>query len=246
MARSLTAALLVGVLAALMGCGGKSSSSTAPDPLVRFFNGSPDSVALDLLFDDSKENKTVRIGSAVPYAAAAPNFVEVRNGSNDLILKENGDPFELWAQVIDAQLDRSYLVVAFGLANFGTEFEKRARFITFDIDRTAPNGNKARIYVFHAFNRAAGLDTPAIDFQTPGENPLFRVQDIPYGTPKELTVDSGTHTLQARNKGTEFVYVQRTVTLAAGKIYLALVSGVEDGVGALAPRIEFIEVQVRK
>ncbi|MCW5940783.1 MAG: DUF4397 domain-containing protein [Fimbriimonadaceae bacterium] len=246
MARSLTAALLVGVLVALMGCGGKSSSSTAPDPLVRFFNGSPDSVALDLLFDDSKDNRTVRIGSAVPYASAGPNFVEVRNGSHDLILKETADPFELWAQVIDAQLDKSYLAVAFGLANYGAEYEKRSRFVTFEVDRTAPNGNKARLYVFHAFNRGTGLDTPAIDFQTPGENPLFRVQDVAYGSPKELTVDSGTHTFQARNKGTEFVYVQRTVTVGAGKIYLVLVSGVEDGAGALAPRIELIEVQPRR
>ena len=33
------------------------------------------------------------------------------------------------------------------------------------------------------------------------------------------------------------------VTLAGGKIYAAYILGVENGVGALAPRIEFVELQ---
>lgn len=243
--RSISAAALGVALFATAGCGGSISSSSAPDPLVQFVNAVPDSVALDLLFDDFKEDRLVAIGSGVAYMGSNGTFKEVRAGGHALILKETGDPFELWSQTFDTANDRSYVAVAIGQKAFGTDFEKRPRFITFDIDRTAPNGNKSRLYIVHAFNRAASIDTPAIDFQTPGDNPTYRAADIAYGTVKDLTVDSGTITLQARNRGTDFVYAEAAPTLGAGKIYLAVVSGVEDSVGAQAPRVFFTELRTR-
>ncbi|HVL37842.1 MAG TPA: DUF4397 domain-containing protein [Fimbriimonadaceae bacterium] len=228
--------VLCAALLALAGCGG-SGQSRVPDPTLRFLNASVDSVALDFLLDD--EVKAV----AVPYLGSMQNFQSLSAGERDLRLRENGNPFELTNEAFTFQPDRDYLTVAVGLVNFGSEFLKRLRSVTFQVDRSVPNGNKSRLYVIHAYHRMAGFETPPIDFQSPGDNPLFRLQDIGFAGQKSMIVDSGAQTFEARRAGTQNVLVSTSFTLGAGKVYAVIVGGREDGVGSQSPSMTFIELQ---
>ena len=234
--RLILALLLVPVFAST-GCGGGGDSSRLPNPTVRFINGSPDSAALNFFIDDEVK------GLAVPYLGSSPGFSSFSSGERDVRLIENGAVEELSSEAFTFGLDRHYVSVAAGLVNYGTENLKRVRSLTFEVDRTLPNGNKARIYVVHAYHRTAGLETPAIDFQSPGDNPLFRLQDIAFAGQKSMIVDSGTQTFEVRRAGTENVLVSASTALNAGGIYVALVSGIEDAPGAQAPSLTFLELQ---
>lgn len=222
----------------LMACGGAGGSgSNLPDPKIRFFNGSPDSVALNFLIDDDVE------GSQLSFLQSTPDFASTNDGIRDIRIQEEGTSVDLWSEVLDMVKDHSYLVSAIGLENFGSEPLKRIRFLVADLDRTPPNGTRAELIIVHGYNREAGLETPGIDFQTPGDNPQFETTGIAYATARQLDVDAGTWTFEARREGTETILVSQNVTLTGGKIYAAYILGVENGVGALAPRIEFVEIQ---
>lgn len=226
---------VVGLLA--VGCGGSGGNGSLPNPVLRFINASPDSVALDLLIDD----KT--LASAIAYLGSTPAFASVDPGDRDVVMLENGTTLELTAEVQTFVKNKSYLAVALGLENFGTENLKRLRSLVFEVDRTVPNGNKARLFVVHAYNRAAGLDTPNIDFQTPGDNPLFKVPNLSFGSNSAITVDSGVQTFEARRNGTTAVLASGTFTLQAGKLYAAIVTGIEDAASPQDPKIILVEIE---
>ena len=222
----------------LVGCGG-SGGPGLPDPVVRVINASPDTTALDFLVDDAT------IGSAIVPLGSSPDFTVVDPGDRDLVLLENGTTTELVAEVQTFAKDGDYIAVALGLKVFDTEDLKRLRALLFQVDRTVPNGNKARLYVVHAYNRAAGFLTPNIDFQTRGDNPLFQIANMPFGNNASLTVDSGAQTYEARRAGTTSVLASTSTTLVAGKIYVCIVGGIEGAASPQEPRITFIEIAAR-
>lgn len=223
----------------MCGCGGGGGGGGLPDPTIRFFNGISDSTLINFLLDDDV------VGPQISYLGSTPDFANQDAEQRDLRIQVDGTSVDLWSEVVTLSKDKHYLVAAFGLLNFGNENLKRARFVGIEVDRLAPNGTRARLTIFHGYNRAAGLDTPNIDFQTPGNNPQFKVTDIGYTSAKPLEVDAGNQTFEARRNGTESILVSRNITLAGGKNYAVFVLGVEGAAGIAAPRIEFVELSPR-
>jgi len=227
--------LLAATCAAACG-GGGGGGGEVNDPRVRYVNASPDVSPVTFSLDG--EDKA----TGVAYLNLSPSFVEEDQGSYDIAVREDGANPELDAIAASLANDQEYLVVCFGLENYGTEFLKRLRLANLQIDMTAPNGNRSRLYVLHAFNRAPGLDTPSIDLRNPGENPQYRVENIDFGTIKPLEIDASTQTFVARRSESESVYATNTGTFVPGGIYLTIVSGIENAVGAQAPVIQFIKI----
>ncbi len=216
----------------LSGCGGGGASSI-PDPRVRFVNASPDATSLDLMIDDDLK------ASQIGFLTQSP-VTTVKAGHHYLVLNEDGNAFQIDSQVFTFVGDTDNIVLAFGLENFGTENIKRLRLFPFKVNLTAPNGNKSRLIIVHTFMRAPGFETPAIDFQNPGNNPQFSAKNINFGAVTTIDVDSGAQSFEARRTGTENVYASATTTLAPGKVYLAIVGGVEGGGGNSLPQITFM------
>ncbi len=240
MLRLMGAMLIAGALFGSAGCGGSGGGGvSASTPQARFFNATPDSTSLDILLDN-----TVK-GSQLAYLGSNPDFVNVDIKDYDLSVEEHGSTEQLWDEAWTPQANQNYCIVALGLESFGSENIKRLRFAEIQTDRSIPNGNKSRLIVVHAFNRDPGFETPNIDFQTPGENPQFKLGNIAFGSSQTLLIDSGPQTLLARRAGTELVYAQKDVTLDSGKIYLTIVSGIESGVGPQAPQITLIPLTTR-
>lgn len=239
--RHIGLALLAVAGVSLSGCGGGGGGggNGLPDPTMRFYNGISDMAAINFLLDDDV------IAALLPYLGSTPDFKDVKPEIKDLRLQEDGTSVDLWSEVINPSKDKHYLVTAIGLKNFGTETLKRPRFFTVEIDRTPPNGTRAKLQIIHAYNRAANFGTPNIDFQTPGNNPQFKANDVGYGNGRLLEVDAGNFTWEARVVGTENVIASKNVTLTGGRIYAAFVLGVEGGAGAAAPRIEFVELATK-
>jgi len=231
------AGLLMCLAAAAVACGGGGGgSSSVTKPRIRFINASVDSTALTF-----KVNGDVD-ASGVTYGALSSGFIEKTQDSYDLSVREDsgGDDFD--SAVTNFLNNKEYLVGAVGLENWGGESLKRLRMIAPEIDLTAPNGNKSRIYVLHAFLRPAGFDTPNIDLRNPGDNPQYQVTNIGFGEIGTLTIDSSTQTFVARRSGTESDYVSQSFTFDSQGIYVAIVCGIEGQVGAQAPKIQFIKL----
>lgn len=219
----------------LSGCPG-GSSQAAPDPTIRFINTSPDSGPLDFFLDEDLE------GAALAFLASTAGFKSIESGPYDIGVFDAGTQNNHDAIFVNLNRDKHYLVSAIGLVNYGTEAEKRLRLVLTEINRNAVNGNVARLIIFHAFARETGFQTPAIDFQNPGDNPQFKVENIAFASSKTLTVDAGNHDFEARRNESEHVYATANVTLGAGKIYAVFVTGIENGTGGLAPQIVFVEI----
>ncbi len=222
----------------LAGCGGGGGTGTSvKKPKIRVFNASPDSnpIRLDL--------NTDTLEPAVPYLDASTVFKSKNPATYDVGLFDSISGDSLWAETATVSNNTSYVFIAFGLENFGSETIKRIRTVELSVDLTPPVGNKATLLVFHAFNRGVGLDTPAIDFQNPGDNPQFQLTNITYGNGQSLTVDSGSAlTFQARRNGTEQVYATSTPTLDAGGVYLVLVSGIDGAASPQDPQINYFKL----
>jgi hypothetical protein len=236
--------LVLATAVSVAGCGGSTNSVVVlPDPVVRFINASPNSAGMDMFAND------VQVANNVPYLGSNPTFVSTEQGDYDIKVQETSDPTgETQAiEVKQMNRDQDFLAFSCGLVTPpNTEFDKRLRCSMNTFNRTRPNGDKARLIVFNAYVAAPGLDTPSIDFQNPGDTPRFSAGDIPFGEGRELTVDAGPDTFVARRNGTELEIVpQNTFTFGGGKIYAAVVTGIEDSVGATAPKIVYIELQTR-
>ncbi|MFY9234840.1 MAG: hypothetical protein WAO58_10330 [Fimbriimonadaceae bacterium] len=238
--------LLISLFVALMlflgGCGGAGGGKDT-DATMRVFNSICDSTSIEFVIDDDV------FGTPLAYLGSTPNFSRLEAKEYDFRIREAGSSNELWAIVATLAAERNYVLVAVGLENFAVgEEEKRAQILGIDVDRSIPNGNKARIFIVHNYNRAAGFDTPNIDFQTPGDNPLFKIENIEPQNFEvtEIDADGVTPvTVEARRAGTENVLASATTTPGAGKIYLVLVTGLEGGVGQQAPQIVFLEMQTK-
>lgn len=245
---------------ALAGCFGETNSGggVLPDPTVRFFNISPDAGTMDYLLNDEER------ASAVPYLGTTPNFVSfdflsTNEGGYDVSCRLTGDTLELDRFVASPpvfQRDTDNLVISVGLPNPGGETLKRTQLLIWNIDRTPPNGNKARMYVLNALVRAPGFENDVLTLQTidPGnpasiDNPLFSRENVQYATQlggSPFEIDSGTFTFIARRgeSGAAVEVARREFNFASGGIYLAVMSGVEGSSNpALAPSVNFIEIQ---
>lgn len=239
----------------MWGCGGDSAGDpTLPEPLVRFFNLVPDAGLVDYWLNDETRF------AGIDYLGATSGFVETKfipaeDGGYDISVGPNsgGEEYDRISQQLEK--NTSTLFLAFGLKNFGPDDSKRIQALAFVVDRTRPNGAKARLLVLNALHQAVGIENKQVDFQTfdPNDptsilNPLFKLANLNYGeldaNVHTLTIDSGNWTFRAQEAQADSinVYAQRNVTLDAGKIYLAVISGVVDEAGDLAPKITFIEI----
>ena len=241
MVKRLSFSLFLASLLLLSGCGG-GGSSVSDKPIVLFMNASTDSGAVDFRLDDSAQ------ATNLAYAVTNATFSEIDfKGPEidgwDVSLHLNSDGSEIERQALVFERDSDNIIIAHGLKNFGTDQLKRLRFHTFKVDRTIPNGNKAKLIVFHGFELATGFDTPNVTFKTPGDNAQFSTPEISPGTSAVITTDSGTLTFEARRSGTDGVYTTKTQNLKAGGVYLVLISGVQnDPTPANQIQIRFIEL----
>lgn len=243
-------ALVGGIISiALVGCGGGGGGggTVSTQPKIRVINASSDSNPIRVDLDDTTLNP------AVPYLDSTTTFLQKKPATYDVQLFDSVTGESLWAETTTVANNTKYLVVAYGIENdtpastgfphTGTEPIKRIRTSEFSVDLTAPVGSKATLIVFHGFNRGPGLDTPSIDFKNPGENPQYDLPGIGYGTNQSITVDSGSaQSFEVRQNGTENVFVTSTPTLAAGGVYLVVVSGVEGAAAPQDPKITYIKL----
>ncbi len=248
-------------LGILTGCGGSSSTgnSSLPDPALRFFNASVDAGNLDFYLNDDK------IAPNLAYLGSSADFQTIpfkgdEEGGYDVAVTPAGSADELDRIQKTFDRDKSFLTVALGLANPGSELQKRLRILNIDVDRHAPIGNKTNLIIVHGGVLSPGNDTPPVDFQTQGANPNFPVDNPKFKKTiqfantgaddnKILTVDSGlvTYLVRRSDAGGQSSYIVQPANLAPGKLYLALISGVLDLAGSApnGPRLTFIELQTR-
>lgn len=235
--------LMLGVLGvlALAGCGGGGGgggSSSSTKARIAFVNASPDAGNVDFLLDGDEKANAVAYNGLTAFSDYSPSAYDVST-------RTDGDTEILWSEQNDFNADQDSLVAAVGLKNPGTELEKRLVLSFGTVDRTAPNGNKARLVIVHGFVRKVGFDTPSIDFRNPGNTPVVNSTNIAFGEMRSLDVDSGSQTFQIRQNGTEQVFIEKTLNLAPGKIYLALISGQEDAAAPAAPDLQLVEIPAR-
>lgn len=237
-------ALTAVVCTALVGCAGGGGGSL-PDPTIRFINSSPDANPIDFHIDQNTE------ASAVGYLVDTGE-ITVEHGDTDVSIWDNTTGDEIDAIAMNLAEDKKYVALAVGLEFYGSELEKRLRVIGFQYDKNPPNGSKARLLIVNAYSREAGFSTPDIDFQGgqvgsyDPNNPQYKKEDIVFGAgaPSELEVDSSVPLIfQARRADTENVLASDTnFTFDEGGIYIALVTGIENGAGAQAPQVEYIKL----
>jgi hypothetical protein len=241
---------VVGIFAvfALAGCGGatRTGDEALPDPTIKFVNASADSSQLAFSLND------VEKAAALPYLSATSGFVRVPfiselDGGYDLSCRIPGgvEDADRIANVLDR--DTHYVLSAIGLLDpqDGDE-EKRLRLALTPIDRVSPTGDKARLYILHAFCRSPGNDTPQITFQTPGDNPQFKVENIDFGSTRDIVVDSGFQDFEARRADAdgENIYARQSVNLKSGGIYFVIIGGIQDSPDtSRRPTIQFIEME---
>ncbi len=236
------AGLSLGLLYA--GCGGGGGTDPSTFPTLIFVNASADTAALDLWLNESAlATDFVYLDTNADFVTF--KFISESEGAYDVLMQDSGTEEIYDSQNLVFLRDTHTVIVALGLQDFGTEFLKRLRTVFVEIDRTAPNGNKAKLFVVHAFVRETGFATPEIVFQNPGENPQFFTPGIAFGSFEEITVDSGTMDWVVKREGSTgtVVYASKTESLNSGSIYLVVVSGIEnDALPANQPSINFIEL----
>jgi len=235
---SIHAFLLAGALLCLVGCGGGGGNTAdSQRPTYRLVNASPDTPSLDVFINEEKK------GNALPYGGATPDFVSLKPDLYDVTLRATGAAEDAWNQAFQFSNDQDTTMVACGLTNFGEEFFKRLRPAFVSVNRRPPNGSRARLIIVNAFNRKPDFENVPVDFKNPGDNPQYDVTNIGPGGSSVLEVDAGSQTFEMRLSGAEQVFVTKDLTLSAGKIYLVLLSGIEDAPGTQAPDIKLVELQ---
>lgn len=234
--------LVVAIISSLIficGCGGGGGGSSTPDPTVRFFNGSSDAGDLDFWIDD--DNKA----PSLSFDTATATHDSINANDYDVVISSAGLNDQLDASLFTFAKDKDYLISALGLKFYGSEPLKRLQIAIHEVDRHFLNGNVARLIVINGYNREAGFETPAIDFQNPGNNPQFKISNVGFGDSKTATITSGVQNFEVRTAGTEDVLMTVTKTLSAGKTYAVYILGQENGTGNLTPKVTFVELETR-
>ena len=225
------------LLACILGCGG-SSGGSLPDPNYRFINFCTDA-NLDMLIDDTT------VYTNIAFLDATTVFKTTESKLEDFSIEQTGSTIIIDSQTQTMSKNTDNLVIAIGLNNFGTENEKRLRFIFQDINRALPNGSKSRVYATNTFVRSLGNQNFAVIFKNPGTISTINFNPTNFGDVVVQEIDSGPTTLVAQRQNTETVVATVTKTFEAGKIYLMALTGTEGGTGAAAPTISFIELPPR-
>ncbi len=229
----------------LAGCGGGGGTSSGSDPTVYFIDASADAGLIDFLLNGVfKETGIDYLDTSTDFSSIP--FISDASGAYDLVIQENGTGLDLDAENRVFQRDTDSVVMAIGLRNFAVGEElKRMRSVVMSVDRDAPTGNKARLYVVHAFVREAGQATPQIKFQNAGDTPQFFTGAIDFAGAATLTVDSGTMDWWAKREDAtgDVIYAQATVTLDPSSVYVVLVSGIENDADVnKQPKLTFIKL----
>ena len=223
-------------LGCALGCGGSSGSQ--PDPNYDFVNFCTDA-NLDMLIDDTTEYANIGFNvTTTPFKTTKPKI-------QDFSIEQTGSTVVIDSQTQSMAANTDNLLIAIGLNNYGTENEKRLRFIFQAVNRTLPNGSKARVYAINTFNRDPGNQNFGVTFKNPGTVSTINFNPVNFGEVTVQEIDAGPTTLVAQRVNTETVVASVTKTFEAGKIYLMALTGTESGTGTFAPTINFIEVPSR-
>lgn len=242
MVRRFVALAVTAAVFALYGCAG-SGTTAVEDPEIRFVAGSADGGLLQFRMDDVVAADNLAYGgSNVDFDTF--EFKDTDPDGYDVSLHDAGSSFEFERRAIQFNQVTDSVVIAHGVRNFAAGEElKRLRISNFTVNRTAPVGNKSRLYVFHGIERAPGFLTPSVKFQNASVNPQFITGEIQPGAVEAIQVDSGTATWFVRRTGTQADFVSQSLTLAPGAIYVVLLSGIEaDADPAKQPKITLIQL----
>ncbi len=228
--------IVVVLACALTACGGGGGGGSKNNPpRLRYLNASPDAGPLTFKLDSEPR------ASGVTYPGVSPDLDTITQSDYDVSVSEDGGN-DLDAQAVGFANEKEYLVAAVGLEDFGVEFFKRLRLVMYEVNLTPPNGNRSRIYGLNGFIRVPGIDTPNIDLRTPGETPQYKIENIAFAAVVSAEIDSSTQTFIARRSGSDSEYATGTFTFEPGGVYVAVFAGIENAVGAQAPRIEFLRI----
>ncbi|CAN5542020.1 hypothetical protein BH11ARM2_BH11ARM2_27070 [soil metagenome] len=222
----------------ILGCGGGGTTGgdavVVHDPSLIAVNVVPDASAVDIRLDDTK------IGDGLAYQSAS-SLSPFSPGDYDLTGGVAGSDVDLWDIAQTLASGQAFAAIALGEVNYGDETSKRFRVVPVGIDRSVPNGSKARLIFVNAFLRDTGFETPAVDFQD-GDRPQYPLTNVAYAGSSSESVDVGTYTFQARRNDSELVYAEQSITFEAGKIYLAILCGQENGIDNKAPKILIVPI----
>jgi hypothetical protein len=221
----------------ILGCGG-SSAGQLPDPNYRFINLCTDA-NLDMLVDDDIEFTNIA------FLDATTVFKSKESKLREYAIQENGSTIIIDSQSQAMSENTDNLVISFGLNNFTTENEKRLRFLFQPVNRTIPNGSKARVYGMNAFCRDFGSQNFAVIFKNPGTVSTINFSPVNFGEVTVQEIDAGPTTLVAQRQNTDTEVATVTKTFESGKIYLMALTGTESGIGPGGPAINFIEISTR-
>jgi hypothetical protein len=205
-----------------------------PDPTVLFINGSRDAGNLRLLLNNEDFSGAVAPGAAM--ADFKPTeFISTADEAYDVVTSSDDLSEQFDAEEQEFARNTHTIVAAIGQ-------RKRLRQVLIPVDRNALGGSTVRIIALQGFNRQAGLFTPNVTLQTPGDNPTYAIRDLAFGETGTLDIAAGTNTWQIKRSDGESVYGTATVNLTGG-IYLALLSGTEGAATpAEGPQITFIRL----
>ncbi len=203
------------------------------DFFYRFTNLIPDLAGVDFFIDEGGVKGEQLISPNLAYLSSSDFFradVDTRQ-SEDLIFfiaREAGTTNKVDAIVVQKRQDQDHHVFAIGLFNPGS-LQPPARLVSFQVARRTPSGSNARVYVFHAFAREAGTQTPKIDFWD-ASRPTPLIEDLDFGEQEVLTMAAGTYDFEVKiadlRKGV--LLTKPGVVLEAGKIYIAIIHGIEN------------------
>lgn len=233
--------LLVAAAVMLVGCGGNSGGSTLSDPLVQFRNASTDAGNLQLRIDDTTRASGGYLGGPAEYIRLSPTNDP---DGYDFSIHDAGTGADLVRIAQPLAQDSNTFFIVHGLRTVAAgDDAKRLRLSQFSVNRQRPNGNRARLIVFHGFERSAGLATPSLVFKAPGDNTPFQTGAIESGSTQSIDVDSGTSVWEVKRSDGDVIYVSQSATLVAGGIYVVLISGLEGApTFANQPRLTFISI----
>lgn len=224
------------LLLGLFGCGGGGGNGADKQFFYRFTNIIPFIKGVDFLVDKQVQVSDLQFGSHTDYFETdlvEPNmFIDA---------KDSGTQEFIDSIAIEKQDDKSIHVFAVGVRGGQQNQQPEAQIIPVEVNRTTPQGN-ARLIVVHGYIRAAGTQTPNIDFLRSGQiEPI--VSDLPFAQAQTVNVPPGIYSLKARFAGLlsgDFLF-RLDVQLLAGHVYVALLRGVENETGNLTPIIDIFE-----
>jgi hypothetical protein len=243
--KSIACGAVAAALVILVGCAGETTPVNLPDPQVYFVNASADSGNLSFLLNNDFQPPLL------PYLQGSANFRSITfigegNEAYDVAVANEDRSFVYDEEVKEFPRNTDWIIAAIGQRNYqpGEEL-KRLRQVIFQVDRAGIGGSTNRLIVLHGFNRGTGNLTPSVNFQNPGDNPIYRIANLGYGETSTIDVASGTHTFVIKRSDGEAVYATSTVTLNGG-LWLVLLSGTEGAaLPAEQPAITFLPLTSR-